>query len=132
MQSPVAMPSRLDIHVASSPEAFHWSAQHICLAGVRVCCRRVLGSIPLASSAHVEAAVIQGQYQCSHYHYFLQRCGTPLLYSLVFPRRLIDDVDKVLFLVGVLSETPDVHVPKAAEIIEGTSRSPQRRYPKGV
>jgi hypothetical protein len=39
---------------------------------------------------------------------------------------------KVLFHVGVLSETPNIHVPKAAEIIEGTSRSSQRRYPKGV
>jgi hypothetical protein len=104
------------------------------MACVCVCCRRVLGSIPLSSSPHVETAVIQGQYQRSDYHHFLQRCGTPPLPSLVFPGASIsnNDVDKVLFLVRVLSETPGVHVPKATETIEGTSRSPQRRYPKGV
>jgi hypothetical protein len=70
--------SHLNIHVASSPEAFHWSAEYICLAGIWVRCRRVLDRIPLASSAHVEETVIRKQYRCcSDHHHCLQRRGTP-------------------------------------------------------
>jgi hypothetical protein len=43
-----------------------------------------------------------------------------------------DDDEKVRDVVGVLREASDINVPKAAEVIEGTSRSPQRRYPKGA
>jgi hypothetical protein len=51
---PSAVRSCLSIHVASHRKAFH-----ICLVGVRICCRCVPGRFPSTSCTHLEATVIQ-------------------------------------------------------------------------